>query len=105
LQGGTHPGIALSTVGFETLLKTMADSSHVYVLEEDGKDIGEIDVEEHPVFVLGDHIGLPKTAEKFALRYAQKVSIGKQPYLAASCITIMNYLLDADLSKPRHGLN
>ena len=43
---------------------------------------------------LGDHVGLPKKAETFALRYGEKISLGKQPYLAASCITIINYLLD-----------
>jgi tRNA pseudouridine-54 N-methylase len=28
------------------------------------------------------------------MRYGEKVSIGKQPYLAATCITILNYVLD-----------
>jgi tRNA pseudouridine-54 N-methylase len=54
------------------------------------------------VFVLGDHIGLPKTVENFALRYAEKISLGKQPYLAASCITILNYLME---SKMGRGIN
>jgi tRNA pseudouridine-54 N-methylase len=49
--------------------------------------------------VLGDHIGLPKTVESFALRYGEKLSLGKQPYLAASCITILNYLLDRQKSE------
>ena len=44
--------------------------------------------------LVGDHIGWPKTVESFVLRYGEKLSLGKQPYLAASCITILNYLLD-----------
>jgi len=39
-------------------------------------------------------VGLPKNAERFVLRYGEKVSLGKTPYLAASCITIINYMLD-----------
>ena len=49
---------------------------------------------ENPVFVLGDHKGLPMRAEGFALRYGEKVSLGNRLYLAASCINIVNYLLD-----------
>jgi hypothetical protein len=28
------------------------------------------------------------------LRYGEKISLGKQPYLAASCITILNFMMD-----------
>jgi tRNA pseudouridine-54 N-methylase len=39
-------------------------------------------------------LACPKKVEAFALRYGEKISLGKKPYLAASCITILNYLLD-----------
>ena len=52
----------------------------------------------NPTSVLGDHAGLPKKAETFALRYGEKISLGKQPYLAASCITVVNYLLHSKLN-------
>jgi tRNA (pseudouridine54-N1)-methyltransferase len=94
LSGGAHSGITVSRSGFEALLKGMVDEASVYVLEEGGKDIADIDVAANSVFVLGDHIGLPRKVEAFALRRAQKVSLGKRPYLAASCITVLNYLLD-----------
>ena len=89
-----HPGIATSKTSFEALLKTKAETSHIYVLEEGGKDILNVELPENCVFVLGDHVGLPKKAEVFALRYGEKISLGKQPYLAASCITILNFLMD-----------
>lgn len=94
LSGGAHSGITVSRTGFEALLKGMVDEASVYVLEEGGKSIADIDVAANSVFVLGDHIGLPRKVEAFALRRAQKVSLGKRPYLAASCITVLNYLLD-----------
>jgi tRNA (pseudouridine54-N1)-methyltransferase len=90
-----HPGISVDKSSFEALLKTKSQTHKVYVLEEDGKDITETDLSEDAVFVLGDHVGLPKKAEMFALRYGEKISLGKHPYLAASCITIINYLLDS----------
>ena len=92
--GKTHPGITTNKTGFETLLKEKAENANVYVLEESGKDIATIELKQNPLFVLGDHVGLPKKAESFALRYGEKISLSKQPYLAASCITMLNYVLD-----------
>ena len=89
-----HPGITTSKTSFEALLKAKAKTASIYVLEEGGKDIVNAELHQNCVFVLGDHVGLPRKAEVFALRYGEKISLGKQPYLAASCITILNYLLD-----------
>jgi tRNA (pseudouridine54-N1)-methyltransferase len=96
LAGKPHPGITADRSSFEALLKHTAKDASLYVLEEGGKDISMVSWGKKPVLVLGDHIGLPKTAEGFALRYGEKISLGKQPYLAASCITIINYLLDKE---------
>ena len=94
ISGKQHPGVTSSKTGFEALLKAKAETTSIYVLEEGGKDIATAELPENCVFVLGDHVGLPKKAEVFTLRYGEKISLGKQPYLAASCITILNYLLD-----------
>ena len=94
IAGKSHPGISVDKLSFEALLKTEAQTHKVYVLEEGGKAITETELSENAVFVLGDHVGLPIKAETFAQRYGEKISLGKQPYLAASCITIINYLLD-----------
>ena len=99
LSGKSHPGISVHKCSFESLLKEKSVTSAVYVLEEGGKDIFEVNLEENPIFVLGDHVGLPRKVEGFALRYGRKISLGKQPYLAASCITVVNYLLDRMLRK------
>jgi tRNA (pseudouridine54-N1)-methyltransferase len=94
IAGKSHPGIRADRTSFEALIKTEPQTRKVYVLEEGGKNIAETEIAENAVFVLGDHVGLPKKAETFVLRYGEKISLGKQPYLAASCITIINYLLD-----------
>jgi len=94
LSGKPHPGISLSKTSFEGLIREKAEKAKIYILEEGGEDVSEVDIEGNPVFVLGDHVGLPKKVEAFALRYGEKISLGKKPYLAATCITILNYLLD-----------
>ncbi|MGA3192464.1 MAG: tRNA (pseudouridine(54)-N(1))-methyltransferase TrmY [Candidatus Bathyarchaeia archaeon] len=94
LSGLSHPGITAQKVSFEALLREKANDSRIFVLEESGKDVEAVDIGEHAVFILGDHIGLPKTVEGYALRYGEKISLSKQPYLAASCITILNFMMD-----------
>ena len=94
LSNKPHPGITTTKTSFEALLKQKAENANVYILEEGGKNVAEMELADNPLFVLGDHVGLPKNAERFALRYGEKISLAKQPYLAASCITVLNYLLD-----------
>lgn len=94
LAAKSHPGIVVNRLGFETLMKDVASRAQVCVLEEGGEDVASIGFADNAVFVLGDHVGLPKKVEDFALRYGRKISLGRQPYLAGSCITVLNYLLD-----------
>lgn len=94
IQRKPHPGISTDKTGFEALIKAKAQTRQIYVLEEDGKDINQIQLADNSLFILGDHVGLPKKAEAFALRFGEKISLGKTPYLAMSCITIINYKLD-----------
>jgi tRNA (pseudouridine54-N1)-methyltransferase len=95
LTGGSHPGITIKKESLQAFIRSRAEAGvEIFVLEERGKNINEIDFNEDAVFVLGDHIGLPKKDEKFILRFGKKISLGKQRYLAASCIDIINYTLD-----------
>ena len=91
LSKGTHPGIKVEKKSFQQLIK---EKGKVYVLEERGKDIAKVEFDDNPVFVLGDQVGLPKKDEKFALRYGEKVSLGKGLYLSSSAIDIVNWWLD-----------
>ncbi len=91
LSGMEHPGISVRKNSLQHLIK---EKENIFVLEESGESINSIDLGIDPVFVLGDHVGLPKKDEDFALRYGVKVSLGQKAYLAAACICIINYVLD-----------
>jgi tRNA (pseudouridine54-N1)-methyltransferase len=91
LSGASHPGVYVKKNSLQQLIK---DKKDVFVLEESGEDIKTVDLGSNPVFVLGDHVGLPRNEEKFVLRYAKKVSLGKTAYLAAACVSNINYILD-----------
>ncbi len=94
LSGGSHPGISVDRKSLQELLK---GKSNVFVLEEKGVNISTVNFGKDPVFVLGDQVGLPKKDEKFLLRKGRKVSLGKRPYLAATCIDVINYLIDVQI--------
>ena len=96
LKGGQHPGIYKDRDSLQALVKKKADEgSEIYVLEEKGPRIDKVEFGEHRVFILGDHIGIPKKDENFLLRYGKKLSLGREKYLAASCIDIINYTFDS----------
>jgi tRNA (pseudouridine54-N1)-methyltransferase len=95
-EQATNPGITKRKIGFEDLIRELANQEkNFYILHEKGKDIREIEIKERPVFILGDHIGLPKKLEKFVERFnAEKISLGKVSYLSSQCIAILHYELD-----------
>lgn len=89
--GDVHPGISTVKEGIETYSKGLSET---YVLNERGAPIDEINFKS-PTFFVGDHIGLPEKFENSLLKNgAKQVSIGKERYLAASTIDIVNYILD-----------
>ncbi len=95
LGGKQHPGIKIDRTPFQKLIKQKDEAGYkIFVLNNRGTSLGEQEFTENVLFVLGDHIGLPKNDELFALRYGEKLSLGREKYLAASCIDILNYYLD-----------
>lgn len=93
-EGKLTNGIVAEKKSLQHLVKEMKGRP-IYVLHEKGKPIEEVKFEPNPIIVIGDHIGLPRHDETFVLRYAkEKVSLGQTPYLASSCISIVNWFLD-----------
>ena len=93
LSGGAHPGISVSRESLQEVVRER-EGGNVFVLEEKGEDVWKVEFGENPMFVLGDQVGLPKKNEKYVLRYGRKISLGKKPYLAATCVDVINYLAD-----------
>jgi tRNA pseudouridine-54 N-methylase len=91
LSGGSHPGIKACKESLQELMKTR---ENIFVLEEKGEEVWRVQFGENPVFVLGDQVGLPKKDERYILRRGRKLSLGKRPYLAATCVDVINYLAD-----------
>lgn len=85
-------GTKVSRKSFQEVLTELSGKN--YVLHEKGEFIENVKIEKNPIFLLGDQIGLPDKEEKFALRNGEKISLGKNVYLASSCISIINWVCD-----------
>ena len=91
------PGCFIEKKSFLDILNELVkEGKEIYILDKNGEDIRETDFNESstPVFILGDHEGLPKKEIKRLKDIANKVSIGPKMYFASQTIAIVNNELD-----------
>ena len=90
------PGIFAAQKSFQEVVKEYSKEK-IFVLHEKGDLIQEqkFSLEDNLVFILGDNVGIPAKDEKFALRSGEKISLGKNSYVASACINVVNWILDS----------
>jgi len=66
----------------------------LYILDGKGEDIRSCNLAENPIFILGDHQGLPKKELKRLKGICKPVSIGRRTYFASQTLAIVNNELD-----------
>jgi|SRR3989344_1557961 len=89
------PGFWIEKRGFLEVVKGLEkEGRNLYILDADGEDIREANIKENPVFILGDHKGLPAKELKRLKTLATPVSIGKRVYFASQTIAVLNNELD-----------
>ena len=91
-----NPGIRMRKISFKQLITELAsEGAFFYLLHENGRAICDVELKADSVFVLGDHLGLPRNEEEFVERFEhEKISLGTTSYLASQCITVVQYELD-----------
>ena len=87
----TAAGVIIETISFEHLVKREVERSQVYVLDKKGPDIRELELSPDAIFVMTDHIPMPKKTFKSMLRQGVKqISLGPQMLHASQCMTLIN---------------
>jgi tRNA (pseudouridine54-N1)-methyltransferase len=90
-----QPGIEIYGFGFETLMKKLQETRHIYLLDKKGGDIRSINFSGDGVFVLSDHLALPKNTIKGLERgNLTKISMGRKMLFASQCIVLVHNELD-----------
>jgi tRNA (pseudouridine54-N1)-methyltransferase len=89
------PGVKIHGFGFEKLVSGLIKSRPVYLLDRKGDDIRSVDLEPDPVFLLSDHIPLPKNSVKsFERRGLKLISLGRKMLFASQCVVLLNDEMD-----------
>lgn len=89
------PGVQIHGFGFEKLTSKLLETRSVYLLEPKGEEIRTHSFEKDPVFILSDHLSLPKNNIKtFKRRGLKTVSLGKKMLFASQCVVIIHHELD-----------
>jgi tRNA (pseudouridine54-N1)-methyltransferase len=89
------PGYWIEKKGLIPLMKELQkEGKEIYILDKKGKDIRETQISKDPVFILGDHQGLPKMKKELKRINYTPLSLGKRTYFASQSVTILNHEID-----------
>ena len=90
-----EPGVTVSTLSFEGLVKHLAVDHQLYMLQPKGTPISEEAFGDNPCFLLTDHIPMPKKAFGSLERLGTKhLSLGKRMLFASQCVVLIHHALD-----------
>jgi len=88
------PGVSVEKKDFKEVMEELKDKP-IYLLDTNGKSIDDVKIKKDPVFVLGDHLGLPRYEKSVAKKLAtERISIGPAPYFSSQCIVVLNNIMD-----------
>jgi len=100
-QVTTATGIVVRTISFEHLVKEKTAAGQVLLLDRKGEDIRGTQLARDCVFLLTDHVPLPrKAAKSFTRLGAIPVSLGPVVLHGSQCITLIHNELDRRGSDP-----
>ncbi len=90
-----QPGVYIMGFGFEKLVQQFLKTHVLYVLDNKGIDICKQKVDLNPVFILSDHLAMPKkTLLGLKRQGVTTLSLGKKMLFASQCVTLLNYEMD-----------
>jgi tRNA (pseudouridine54-N1)-methyltransferase len=89
------PGFWIEKKGFLDVVEELhKQGRNIYILDDEGRDIRITEIKGDPIFILGDHRGLPLKEFKRLKRICEPISIGKRTYFASQTVAVVNNELD-----------
>ena len=89
------PGCFIEKKSFlKVVEELMEEGKEIFILDKKGEDLRKVKIHKDPVFILGDHEGLPKKELKRLKKMVKVVSVGPGVYFASQVVTIVNNELD-----------
>lgn len=90
------PGVEMLGFGLEPLVKKLLlEERPIFILDKKGDDVRQIRLPDDPVFLLTDHLMMPKkTLLGLKRRGLRSLSLGKKMLFASQCVVIIQHELD-----------
>lgn len=89
------PGFWIEKKSFLPVVEELYDAGrNLYILDPDGEDIRTAEIGKDPIFILGDHKGLPEKEFKRLKQWCTPVTIGPKVYFASQTLAVVNNELD-----------
>lgn len=89
------PGYWIQKKGFLELVNDLSKQGrNLYILDPKGEDIRTVEIKKDPIFILGDHKGLPIKELKRLKKICTPVTLGKRVYFASQVVAVVNNELD-----------
>ena len=89
------PGCFIEKKTFADFVEELSEQGRaIYILDPRGENLREAKIEENPVFIFGDHEGIPKEEMKKIKDKASKISLGNIEYFASQVVAIVHNELD-----------
>lgn len=93
------PGVQVHGFGFEKVIARLIKTRPLYLLDKKGEDLRSASIQENPVFILSDHLALPKkNASALKRQGVESISLGKTLLFASQCVVLLNHELDRTLT-------
>jgi len=89
------PGCFIEKKSFLKVVDGLLEQGkEIFILDKKGEDLRKLKIHKDPVFILGDHEGLPKKELKRLKKVVKRISVGPGVYFASQVVTIVNNELD-----------
>jgi tRNA (pseudouridine54-N1)-methyltransferase len=97
-EGEKHevfPGFWIEEKGFLELVNDLhKEGREIFILDPKGEDIRTAKIGKDPIFILGDHRGLPDKEFKRLKQFCKPITIGPTTYFASHTIAVVHNELD-----------
>jgi tRNA (pseudouridine54-N1)-methyltransferase len=91
-------GVKILGFGFEKLVAQLITHRPLFLLEPKGQSIRAFNLPENPVFILSDHLAMPKkNIQSLKRRGLQTISLGPRMLFASQCVVLLNHELDIQM--------
>ncbi|MFA6303739.1 MAG: hypothetical protein WC627_11510 [Legionella sp.] len=91
------PGVQIFGFGFEKLVSSLMPNRTLYILDKKGDNIRTLSLAKDPVFILSDHLAMPKKSLAGLKRKGLKtLSLGPKMLFASQCVVLINHEIDLE---------